>query len=67
MRTKKCSKFYQSCNLVMGGVLPCVTTVAPVHAATVIFDWTLSVPSNVTSGGFPFLGSGTITAGQTMF
>jgi hypothetical protein len=32
-----------------------------VRAETLIFDWTLSVPGNVTSGGFPFLGSGTIT------
>jgi hypothetical protein len=61
MRTKICSKFVKAAILVMGSVLPWVTTVAPVHAATVTFDWTLTVPSNVTSGGFPFLGNGTIT------
>jgi hypothetical protein len=62
MRTKQCSKSIKAAILVMGSVLLWVTTVAPVHAAAVTFDWTLTVPSNVTSGGFPFLGSGTITA-----
>jgi hypothetical protein len=41
--------------------LPLAVGVTPVAAATVTYDWTLGVPSNVTSGGFAFTGSGTLT------
>src|SRR5262245_22700535 len=43
------------------GFLQVAVGVTPVAAATVTYDWTLRVPSNVTSGGFAFTGSGTLT------
>jgi hypothetical protein len=53
-------KFLRIAAVSIGSLLP-LAGVAPAAAATVVYDWTLSVPSNVTAGGFAFTGSGTLT------
>jgi hypothetical protein len=55
-------KFVRAAALLFGSLGVAITT-ANVGAATL--DWTLSVPSNVTSGGFTYTGGGTLTATMT--
>ena len=51
-------RFVRTAALLVGSLGAAITT-ASAGAAT--FDWTLSVPSNVTSGGFTYTGSLTAT------
>ena len=55
-------RFVRTAALLVGSLGAAITT-ASAGAAT--FDWTLSVPSNVTSGGFTYTGSGSLTATMT--
>ena len=55
-------KFLKAIALMIGGLLPLVMTVASGSAATVTFDWALTSNATPMNGGFPLLGSGTISA-----
>lgn len=62
MRGKKTvARLFGAAALMFISLLPFVGTAVPAHAATVTFDWTLTGPA-ASLGGFPFTGSGTITA-----
>lgn len=53
-------KFLKALALVSGSLLSLTLMMAPVDAATVTFNWTLTGPAP-SLGGVPFPGSGTIT------
>jgi hypothetical protein len=55
-------KFLKAIALMIGGLLPLVMTVASGSAATVTLDWALTSNATPMNGGFPLLGSGTISA-----
>jgi hypothetical protein len=52
--------FLKAAALVIAGLLPLATTMAPASATTQTYDWTLIAPPG--AGGFTAPGSGTLTA-----
>jgi hypothetical protein len=55
-------RFVRAAALLFGSLAAAITAT---NAGAATFDWTLSVPSNVTSGGFTYTGGGSLTAIMT--